>query len=93
MGYFKSIHNTVFESLKLIDIYSVNSLANLIFNNILYANLNNNIYEVFINFSDFNILIQRKIMKTTRMIKLITGILRQIVQVKFPFKFNKLKYN
>jgi len=46
MGYFKPIHNVVFESLKLIDVYSLNTLANLIFNNILFGNLNKNFNEV-----------------------------------------------
>lgn len=45
MGYFKSIHNVLFELLKLIDIYSVNSLGSMIFNNILFANLNKNVYN------------------------------------------------
>ena len=46
MGYFKSIHNLVFELLKLVDIYSMQSIASLIFNNILFANLNDNYYDV-----------------------------------------------
>lgn len=40
MGYFNPIHNTVFEALKLIDVYSIHTLASLIFNNILFGNLN-----------------------------------------------------
>jgi hypothetical protein len=55
MGYFKSIHNVVFELLKLIDIYSLNSIANLIFNNILFANLNDG-YNNNYNFDVINLL-------------------------------------
>jgi hypothetical protein len=43
MGFFKPIHNAVFESLKLIDVYSLYTLANLIINNILFGNLNKNL--------------------------------------------------
>jgi hypothetical protein len=46
MGFFTPIHNTVFESLKLIDVYSLNTLANLTINNILFGILNKNFSEV-----------------------------------------------
>lgn len=46
MGYFKSIHNILFELFKLIDIYSLHSITSLIFNNVLYANLNDPYYDV-----------------------------------------------
>lgn len=46
MGFFNPIHNTVFEALKIIDVYSLNAMANLIFNNILFGNLNKHLIEV-----------------------------------------------
>lgn len=50
MGYFKSIHNIVFDLLKLIDVYSLHILANMIFNNVVYATINNHFSKTNFNY-------------------------------------------